>query len=45
MVSKALNKAVEKDHVILNMVMEIGPLSEAWRSLIKMAAETNDVAT
>ena len=45
MVWEALNKAVEKAYVILSMVMEIGTRSEAWRALIKMAAEMNDAAT
>ena len=42
---EVLSNAVEKDDVILNMVMEIGLPSEAWRALIKMTVETNDEAT
>ena len=42
---EALNKAVKEDDGILIMVMEIGSPSEAWRALLKMAAETNDAAT
>ena len=42
---EAFNKAVEKDDVILGMVMEIGFPSEAGRALLKMAAETNYAAT
>ena len=45
MVWEARNKAVEKDHVMLSMVMEIDSPSEAWRTQVKMAVETNDAAT
>ena len=44
MLWKTLNKAIEKDDVILNMDMEIGPPSQAWRALIKRIAETNEAA-
>ena len=45
MIWEALNEAVKKDDVILGMVMETGSLSEAWRVLVKMVAETNDAST
>lgn len=34
-----------KDDVVLSMVMEITSPSEAWRTLVKMAAETKDAAS
>ena len=45
MVREALNKTSEIYDAILSMVIEIGSLSEAWRIMEKMAAETNDAAT
>ena len=42
MVWEALNKAVEKDDEILNMVMEIGSPFEVWSTLIKITAKTNN---
>ena len=39
------NKAVEKDYVILRILMKVSSLSEAWRALVIMAAETHDAAS
>ena len=38
-------QGVEKGGVILNIVIEIGFPSDAWRALAKMTAETIDKAT
>ena len=40
----ALTKALEKEHEILKMVLEMGYLSEAWRALIRRADESEEVA-
>ena len=45
MVWEALNKAVEKDNVILSTVTEIDPPSKAWCALVKMAAKPQDAAS
>ena len=37
-------KAIEKDKIILEMVMDIGSLSEAWRVQTKIAVETQEAA-
>ena len=39
---EALHKAFEKNGVILGMIMEIESPSEAWRALVKIAAESRD---
>ena len=42
---QALTKALEKEHEILKMVLEIGSLSEAWRrALMRIADESGEVA-
>ena len=45
MIWEALNKAVKIDFVMLIIIMEISSPSEAWRALIKTAAETYDTAS
>ena len=40
----ALTKATEKEKGILEMIIDIGSLSEAWRALTKIAAETQEEA-
>ena len=41
---QALTKALEKEKEIMKMVIDIGPLPEAWRALTKIATETEVVA-
>ena len=41
---QALTKALEKEKGILDMVIYIGSLSEAWWALTKFAAETQEAA-
>ena len=41
---QVLTKALEKEEEIMKMVIDIGSLSEAWRALTKIAAETEEVA-
>ena len=44
MVWEALDQVVQKNDVILVVVMKTGSPSEAWRTLVKMAAETYKAA-
>ena len=39
---QALAKALEKEKEIMEMVIDIGSLSEAWRALTKIAADTEE---
>ena len=41
---QVLTKALEKEKEILEMVKDIVSLSEAWRALTKIAAETEEAA-
>ena len=41
---QALTKALEVEKEIMEMVIDIGSLSEAWRALTKIAAETENAA-
>ena len=41
---QALTKALEKEKEIMGMIIDIGSLSEAWRALTKIAAETQVAA-
>ena len=41
---QSLTKALEKESEIINMVLVIGPPSEAWHALSKIADETEDDA-
>ena len=41
---QALTKALEKEKEIMEMVIEIGSLSEAWRALTKISAESQEAA-
>ena len=41
---QALTKALEKEENIMEMVIDVGSLSEAWRALTKTAAETQEAA-
>ena len=41
---KVMTKAIEKDKVLLEMMMGIGSASEAWCALTKIVAETKDAA-
>ena len=41
---QALTKALEKEKEITEMVIDTGSLSEAWRALTKIAAETQEAA-
>ena len=41
---QALNKALEKEEEIMEMVIDIGSLSEAWRALTKIASDTKEAA-
>ena len=41
---QALTKAVEKEKEIMEMVIDIGSLSKAWRVLTKIATETQQTA-
>ena len=37
-------KALQKETEIIEIVIDIGSLSEAWRALTKIAAETQEAA-
>ena len=41
---QALTKTLENEKEITEMVIDIGPHSEAWRALTKIAAETQEAA-
>ena len=45
MIWEALNKEIEKEDVILSILIKIGSPSKARRALVKVATETNDAAT
>ena len=40
----SLTKALEKEEKVMNLVVEIGSPSVAWRALKKMVGETEDDA-
>ena len=41
---QTLTKALEKEKEIMEMMIDIGSLSEAWRALTKIAADTEEAA-